>query len=84
MQESVRVDATVRQHVLEALAQADAAVGPEFGRRFDAHFPDLCRLFRSLYESRPDWLEQLTALVVQSARSWEERPAALKDLDAGR
>ena len=84
MQESVRVDEAVRQHVLEALAQSEVTVGQEFERRFDAHFPDLHRLFRTLYESRQDWVEQLTALVVQSARSWEERPADLKVLDAGR
>ncbi|MBD1538783.1 amylosucrase [Arthrobacter sp. S13_S34] len=84
MQDSVMVDETVRQHVLDALAQADLTADPDFRRRFDAHFPDLYRLFRSLYEPRQDWLDQLIALVVESARSWQERPADLKALDAQR
>ena len=78
------VDETVRQHVLDALARAGDSADPDFRRRFAAHFPDLCRLFRSLYGSRQDWLDQLTALVEESARSWQERAAELKVLDAQR
>ena len=78
------VDETVRQHVLDALARAGDSADPDFRRRFEAHFPDLCRLFRSLYGSRQDWQDQLTALVVESARSWQERAAELKVLDAQR
>jgi amylosucrase len=84
MQEFVMVDETARQHVLDALARAGDSADPDFRRRFDAHFPDLCRLFRSLYGSRQDWVDQLTALVAESARSWHERPAELKVLDAQR
>ncbi len=58
--------------------------GPDFRRRVDAHLPDLALLFHRLYGSRTDWLDQLTALVQQAARSWEERPAELKALDAAR
>jgi amylosucrase len=36
----------------------------DFRRRFDLHFPGLCRLFHDLYGSRADWLEQLTALLL--------------------
>ncbi len=55
-----------------------------FEERFDRHFPVLLRLFHDLYGARPDWLDQLTELVMQSARSWAERPAELKALDADR
>ena len=55
-----------------------------FEERFDRHFPVLFRLFHDLYGARPDWLDQLTDLVMQSARSWAERPAELKGLDAER
>lgn len=84
MQEFVSVDETVRQHAVGALEQAGIAPDHGFQQRFDAHFPGLCRLFRILYGSRPDWEDQLAALVVQGARSWEERPAELKVLDAER
>ncbi|PNH79333.1 alpha-amylase family protein [Arthrobacter sp. AFG20] len=53
-------------------------------QRFNRHFPDLARLFRSLYGTRPDIEEQLAALSLEIARSWKERPADLKKLDAGR
>jgi amylosucrase len=56
----------------------------DFERRFDRHFPDLSRLFHSLYGSRPDFQDQLTLLVLETARSWKERPADLKALDAAR
>lgn len=79
----------VRRHVLRALAS-----GPEFGwagpdravfeERFDHHFPVLLRLFQDLYGTRQDWVDQLTNLVLESARSWVQRPAGLKSLDAER
>ena len=56
----------------------------EFERRFDRHFPDLFRLFHSLYGPRPDWQEHLTSLLVETARSWKDRPGDLKVLDAER
>src|SRR5687768_7020593 len=56
----------------------------DFERRFDLHFPDLFRLFHSLYGSRPDWQEHLTSLLAETARSWKDRPGDLKVLDAGR
>ena len=89
MRETVDVDEAARQHVLSVL-EADGGIQradpdwPEFVRRLDVHFPDLCRLFHSLYGSRPDWQDQLAALVLQCARSWQERPAGLKTLDAER
>ena len=70
MRETVDVDEAARQHVLSVL-EADDGIQradpdwPEFVRRLDVHFPDLCRLFHSLYGSRPDWQDQLGALVLQ-------------------
>ncbi len=89
MVEAAGVDQAARQHALSALgAQPDLMPrgrdNAEFQHRFDRHFPDLHRLFQSLYGSRPDFQEQLTALVLQAARSWNERPADLKALDAER
>ena len=87
MQESVSADEMTRQHVLTALFRertAGLSPDPVFDRRLDRHLPQLTELFGSLYGSRPDWQEQLAALVVQSARSWQERPAQLKELDAER
>lgn len=84
MQESVSLDQTPRQHVLAAVArerQAGLRPDPEFDRRLEQHLPVLAELFGSLYSSRPDWLDQLSALVVQSARSWEERSPELKAFD---
>ena len=89
MVEPVLVDQVARQHVLSALALGTGIVGeaPDrevFEERFDRHFPSLFRLFHDLYGARDDWLDQLTELVVESARSWAERPADLKALDAQR
>ena len=89
MVEAAGVDQASRQHALSALgAQADLMApgrdNADFQQRFDRHFPDLYRLFHALYGSRPDFQDQLTALVLQAARSWSERPAELKALDAER
>jgi amylosucrase len=88
MQGQVNVDEPAYQHVLDALNRepglAEAGPGGAFGQRLDRHFPELCGLFHSLYKTREDWLDQLTALVIQCARSWQERPAALKAVDAAR
>ncbi|HJW00338.1 MAG TPA: alpha-amylase family glycosyl hydrolase [Arthrobacter sp.] len=89
MRETADVDGVARQHVLSVL-EADDGIRradpdwPGFVRRLDVHLPELCRLFRSLYGTRADWLDQLGALVLQCARSWQERPAGLKALDAER
>ncbi|MFJ6079416.1 alpha-amylase family glycosyl hydrolase [Pseudarthrobacter sp. NPDC092419] len=85
MHESVSVDDNSQQHVLAALDGAEGLTpDPDFRRRLDQHFPTLRGLFHSLYGSRQDWLDQLAALVVQSARSWQERSADLKALDTER
>ena len=89
MVESALVDHNSRQHVLSALASGEgidreSADWSGFEERFDRHFPELCSLFQGLYGNREDWLAQLTTLVVQAARSWTERPADLKALDAER
>ncbi|BCW71100.1 alpha-amylase family protein [Arthrobacter sp. NicSoilB8] len=88
MVEPVLMDQLARGHVLSALSdQGIVREGPDraaFEERFDRHFPSLFRLFHDLYGTRHDWLDQLTELVMQSARSWAERPADLKALDAKR
>ncbi|WP_104172882.1 alpha-amylase family protein [Arthrobacter sp. Y81] len=89
MVEAAGVDQASRQHALSALG-AHSDLMPrgrdtdDFLQRFAHHFPDMHRLFQSLYGSRPDFQDQLTALVLQAARSWNERPADLKALDAER
>src|SRR6476661_3640328 len=87
MQGLVNEDEEARRHVLAVLA-AERSRGlrpdPDFDRRLHGHFPTLRSLFHSLYGDRTDWLEQLSALVVQSAVSWQERPQELKTLDAER
>jgi len=89
MHETVDADEAARHHVHEALTGAADLnrQGPgwaDFERRFNQHFPALRGLFHSLYGTRGDWLDQLTALVLQCARSWQERTAGLKALDADR
>ena len=82
MDEQVRQQA--RKQVLAALAARPRRIEHEdaaFLRRFDRHFPDLCQLFHSLYGPRSDWLNQLTALILEAASSWDERPADLKAID---
>ncbi len=83
------LDNEARRHVLRVLASGTGIGwdGPDravFEERFDRHFPALFRLFHDLYGARDDWLDQLTDLVMDSARSWAERPAELKSLDAER
>ena len=61
--------------------------GPDwksFLARVDQYVPVLQELFASLYGSRPDWTDHLAALVVECAKSWQDRPAELKELDARR
>lgn len=87
MQGTVNEDEEARRYVLSAVArERGLGLSPDadFDRRLDEHFPRLRSLFHSLYGARQDWLEQLSALVVQSARSWQERPLDLKVLDADR
>jgi amylosucrase len=79
----------VQDRVLAALEAAPGVdrSGPgreDFLRRFDAHFGSLAGLFEQLYGERGDWEDQLAQLVVGCAESWQQRPAALKDLDARR
>lgn len=89
MPELTEADQIQSRKVLDAVAE-HAGMGrgdqdwTDFERRFGGHFPDLSRLFHSLYGSRPDFQDQLTSLVLEIARSWKQRPADLKLLDAGR
>lgn len=58
--------------------------GLAFKKRFDRHFPDLCSLFAEVYGQRDDAMDALADLILLAARSWRDRPAALKRLDAVR
>ncbi|MCC2659768.1 MAG: amylosucrase [Arthrobacter sp.] len=89
MVESASLDQAAGQQLLSAVsAQAGFPRGSrewaDFERRFHRYFPDLARLFQSLYGSRPDFQEQLESLVLEAALSWKERPADLKEIDARR
>ncbi len=89
MPELTEADQIQNRKVLDAVAE-QSGMGPgdqdwaDFERRFCRHFPDLSRLFHSLYGSRPDFQRQLTSLLLEIARSWKDRPADLKLVDAGR
>jgi amylosucrase len=89
VQDTASLEEAARRHVLGALdadpeLRRGGAAWDDFGLRFDLHFPDLARLFQSLYGARADWLDQLAHLVLECARSWQSRPADLKALDARR
>lgn len=89
MPELTEADHIRSRKVLDAVGE-QAGIGrgdqdwADFERRFDRHFPDLSRLFDSLYGSRPDFHDQLTSLLLETARSWKERPSDLKTIDADR
>ncbi|WP_309108477.1 alpha-amylase family protein [Arthrobacter sp.] len=89
MPELTEADQIRGRKVLDAVGEK-AGIGrgdqdwPDFARRFDRHFPDLSRLFHSLYGSRPDFQDQLTSLLLEIARSWKERPADLRTIDVER
>ncbi len=53
-----------------------------FEARFDTEFPRLQSLFHRIYG--PDADAELVQVVLDAARSWQERPADLKDIDASR
>lgn len=55
-----------------------------FRRRLDTHFPRLFQLLFQLYQERYDFYYHLEQILALAARSWLERPAALKALDAQR
>ncbi|MFP5312256.1 MAG: amylosucrase, partial [Actinomycetes bacterium] len=87
MQETVNEDQEAHLQVLAAV-ERERKLGllpdPDFDRRLENHFRTLRSLFHSLYGDRNDWLDQLSALVLQCARSWQERAPQLKALDAER
>lgn len=56
----------------------------DFSRRLDEHFGVLHGIFRELYGHRDDSLDQLLALVGDTAASWFERTSELRALDAER
>lgn len=68
----------------EFAAETNSIAWATFRRRLDAHFDDLFVLLFQLYGDRYDFLYHLERLLAESARSWLDRPQALKDLDAVR
>lgn len=87
MQAGLSVGESARQHVLTVLSREErpaTSADPDFLAHMDEHFPRLCTLFHELYGQRSDWLDQLSSLVRQCARSWRERPLELKAMDAKR
>src|SRR4051812_48619997 len=71
-------------YVLTKLAAEGPEGDPDFTLRLERWFPPLCELFAEVYGQREDCLDQLADLVVLTARSWAERPAELRALDARR
>ena len=63
---------------------ADPAAWDGFDARLDAHFGHLFAGLLPLYGGRWDFLYHLEQVLALAARSWSERPAALRELDAAR
>ncbi len=65
-------------------AAADPAGWAQFRQRLDLHFEQLFGILLHLYGSQYDFFYYLELLLHSLARSWIERPAGLKNLDARR
>jgi amylosucrase len=81
--------AAARSYVAQRMAEAGVASGadrhwPAFEARLAAVFPTLCERFAEIYGDREDCLDQLAGVVLLAARSWRDRSADLKALDAAR
>jgi amylosucrase len=63
---------------------ADPIDWSAFEARTRDHFPDLFDLLRGLYGERYDFFYYLEELLAVAARSWLERPAAMKTVDLAR
>lgn len=57
--------------------------GLAFQARLTANFPILCDVLAEFYAERPDFLDQLSEVLL-AERSWRARPQALKAHDAAR
>jgi amylosucrase len=55
-----------------------------FSRRLRRHFPNLFKLYYSLYSSRYDFFFHLEELLNTLAAAWFQRPADLRELDHAR
>jgi amylosucrase len=66
------------------MATADPQGWEQFIQRFTTNFPQLFSLYYQLYAHQYDFFYHLEDLLVSIARSWLERPPALKCLDAKR
>ena len=76
-----------KSFVVQHLQQAGSTELPgwaEFAGRLEQVFPTLCTLYAEVYGERDDCLRQLAELVAAAFRSWSERPADLRALDAER
>jgi glycosidase len=65
-------------------ADADPDHWAAFTRRLDLHFPRLFQLLITIYGAHYDFFYHLENILAVAARSWLERPANLKALDAAR
>jgi glycosidase len=63
---------------------ADAQGWEAFSARLQRHFPQLFRLYYSLYSDRYDFFFHLEDLLTSLARAWFQRPAELRALDQAR
>jgi len=70
-----RLSANLMQEV-----QADALDWEMFSDRLYRHFPNLFRLYYSIYGSRYDFFFHLEDLITGLGRAWFQRPADLRDL----
>lgn len=52
--------------------------------RFEAQFPELFKLFATLYGEHDECVDYLAALVVMAMQSWKDRPNDLKLVDQAR
>ncbi|KAB0678814.1 amylosucrase [Aureimonas leprariae] len=72
------------QFTLDALRDAGLDHDPDFRARLDRHFATLFHEFSGVYGDHPALLPELAQIVGLAARSWQERSAGLKALDAAR
>ena len=64
--------------------KSDSAGWETFSARLQSNFPQLFRLYYSLYSNRYDFFFHLEDLLTSLTRAWSQRPADLRALDAAR
>lgn len=75
----------VRNHLTGQLGRkASGTQWKQFENRLEQHLPVLLENLQPLYGKRPDFIEQVDALLLTAWNGWAERPKDLKALDAER